>query len=130
MASPTAAGLAALVRQYFTEGWYPAGIADPARAFEPSAALLRGTMIASTVDVTTLGCSSVRPVPSRDQGWGLIQLDRALYFPGDDHGLVVEDSGDGFTASSERSVSRSVVVPDVGELKIVLAWSDPRIRYA
>jgi subtilisin family serine protease len=125
MASPTAAGLAALVRQYFTEGWYPAGVADPARVFEPSAALLRATMIASTVDVTTFGCSSVRPVPSRDQGWGLVQLDRALRFPDDDHGLVVEDRGDGFTTSSDRPVSLGVVVPDGGELKVVLVWSDP-----
>ncbi len=125
MASPTAAGLAALVRQYFTGGWYPTGVADPARGFEPSAALLRATLIASTVDVTTLGCSTARPAPSPDQGWGLIQLDRALYFPGDGHGLVIEDRGRGFATSSDVGVTRGVVVPAGGELKIVLAWSDP-----
>jgi len=125
MASPTAAGLAALVRQYFADGWYPTGMADSSRGFEPSAALLRATLIASTVDVTTLGCSTAAPVPSRDQGWGLIQLDRALYFSEDDHGLVVEDRGDGFATSSDRAVSRGVLMPTGGELKVVLAWSDP-----
>jgi subtilisin family serine protease len=125
MASPTAAGLAALVRQYFTDGWYPTGVADPAHSFEPSAALLRATLIASTVDLTTLGCPTARPVPSRDQGWGLIQLDRALRFPDDGHGLFVEDRGPGFLTSSDAAVTRGVEVPVTGELKVVLAWSDP-----
>jgi hypothetical protein len=125
MASPTAAGLAALVRQYFNEGRYPTGSPDVVRAFEPSAALLRAMLIGSTVDVTTLGCSTASPVPSRDQGWGLIELDRALVFPGDDRGLLVVDRAAGFEASTDSGVSRSVIVPDGGELKVVLAWTDP-----
>ena len=65
------------------------------------------------------------PVPSREQGWGLIQLDRALYFQGDDHGLLVEDRDPGFVSSSDAAVTRAVVVPAGGELKVVLTWSDP-----
>ncbi|MCK5378320.1 MAG: S8 family serine peptidase, partial [Acidobacteria bacterium] len=47
MASPGAAGLAALVRQYYSDGWYPTGAATPADALNPSAALLRATLINS-----------------------------------------------------------------------------------
>jgi hypothetical protein len=125
MASPTAAGLAALVRQYFIEGRYPTGVAAPSRGFEPTAALLRAMLVGSTVDLTTLGCTTASPVPSRDQGWGLIELDRALFFAGDEHGLLIEDRGPAFAASVDAAVTRGVVVPAGGELKVVLAWTDP-----
>src|SRR5688572_5914401 len=47
MASPGAAGLAALVRQYFSDGFYPSGAARAADGFNPSAALVRATMVSS-----------------------------------------------------------------------------------
>jgi hypothetical protein len=125
MASPTAAGLAALVRQYFTDGWYPRGLPVAAARRTPSAALLKAMLIASAVDMRSLGCSTARPVPSRDQGWGLIELDRVLYFAGDDHGLVVEDRASGFDSSTDAGVVIPVEVHRTGAMKIVLAWTDP-----
>ncbi|MCP4901817.1 MAG: S8 family serine peptidase, partial [bacterium] len=83
MATPTAAGLAALVRQYFVDGFYPTGTPHLSDRMLPSAALVKATLIASAVGVRELGCSSARHIPSPDQGWGVIQLDRALHFPGD-----------------------------------------------
>jgi subtilisin family serine protease len=41
MASPVTAGCVALVRQYFAEGWYPTGQANPGNAMNPSAALVK-----------------------------------------------------------------------------------------
>ncbi len=125
MASPTAAGLAALVRQYFVDGFYPSGAPDEEAGFAPSAALLRAMMIASAVDLTTLGCSGIEPIPSRDQGWGLVQLDRVLHFAGDLVRLLVDDHRQVFLSSADPAVSHAVRMRSPGPLKVVLAWTDP-----
>jgi hypothetical protein len=123
MAAPTAAGLGALVRQYFTDGFHLSGTARPADGFEPSAALVKATLIASGVDLSTLGCQ-VDPVPSRDQGWGLVQLDTALAFSGDAHRLVVDDHLTGFATPGDEPATTRVAVIEPGALKVVLAWTD------
>jgi hypothetical protein len=73
--------------------------------------------------MTTLGCSTIGPIPSRDQGWGLVELDRALWFEGDDHRLAVLDRppvlADG---GGEGIVVRHT---EAGPLKVVLVWTDP-----
>ena len=125
MACPTVAGLAALVRQYFAEGFYPTGVPTASDAFEPTAALVKATLIGSAVDLNAEGCTSVAPVPSRDQGWGMVQLDRALYFPGDATGLLIEDAKGQFHAAGEDPVQRIFRVNPPGPLKVVLVWTDP-----
>jgi len=125
MACPTTAGLAALVRQYFVDGFYPDGVENAESGFEPSAALLRAMLIASAVDLTTLGCDFIQPIPSRDQGWGLVQLDRALHFAGDNERLMVIDRMHTFADTDAASVRHSVELPDDGPLKVVLVWTDP-----
>ncbi len=124
MATPTVAGLAALVRQYLMEGWQVTGRKAPAVGFEPSAALVKAVLVASAVDLTTLGCSVIDPIPSREQGWGLVQLDRALWFEGDGHRLVVVDRSTTFEAGSEAESTR-VRQTGAGPLKVVLVWTDP-----
>jgi subtilisin family serine protease len=123
MAAPTAAGLGALVRQYFTDGYYPSGSARPADGFSPTAALVKATLIASAVDLSTLGCQA-DPIPSRDQGWGLIQLDTALAFTGDAHRLVVDDHLIGFASPGDEPATTRVAVTEPGPLKVVLVWTD------
>jgi len=125
MATPTAAGLTALVRQYYVDGYYPAGRPLPGSGFTPSAALLKATLIASAVDLTSLGCTGIEPIPSRDQGWGLIQLDRALTFPGDERGLWVDDEPNGFATDLDPVVTRRLRLSASGPLKAVLVWTDP-----
>ncbi len=125
MATPTAAGLAALVRQYYADGYYPSGEPTSSDGFVPSSALLKATLIASAVDVTTLGCAEAEPVPSRDQGWGLIQLDRALHFPGDSERLLVVDRRQAFTDTEQPPVGLRLELDQPGPLKVVLAWTDP-----
>jgi hypothetical protein len=124
MATPTAAGLAALVRQFFREGRAPDGRPEPGRSHDPSAALVRATLVASAMDVSTLGCTSARPVPSPDQGWGLIQLDTILPVPGSPRRLLIRDDRLGFTDAGGRGTT-SVALAAPGPLKVVLAWTDP-----
>ncbi len=123
MATPTIAGLSALVRQYFMDGWHVFGRRDLERGFEPTAALVKAVLVASAVDLTTLGCTSIDPIPSRDQGWGLVQLDRALWFEGDDHRMWVIDLHETFESETD-DVPVVIDVDRPASLKVVLTWTD------
>ena len=47
MATPVVAGVTALIRQYFVEGWYPNGMKNAADAFVPMGALLKAVLVNS-----------------------------------------------------------------------------------
>ncbi len=120
MACPTAAGFAALVREYFMDGFYPGGSENLADAFVPSAAMLRSMLIVSTTPMRNLA-----PPPERDQGWGRIMLDDALFFPGDAKRLFVDDAADAFSAPADPARSYSLEVLDGNEpLRVVVSWTD------
>jgi subtilisin family serine protease len=123
MAAPTVAGLAALVRQYFSDGFHPTGTARPEDGFEPSAALVKAVLIASAVDLADAGCAD-RPIPSPDQGWGLVRLDTALAFAGAGLRLLVDDRLRGFVSAADPPLRIGIVVTEPGPLKVVLVWTD------
>src|SRR3989442_6880441 len=66
MATPTTAGAATLVRQYFMDGWYPTGSPQPANGFTPSAALLKSMLINSGREMTGTGAYSFRATRDPD----------------------------------------------------------------
>ena len=120
-AAPNASAAAALVRQYFTEGWYPNGKKEPTYAFTPTGALIKAVLLNSTVDMT--GHSGY---PSPAEGWGLIRLDRALSFDGGPRQLAVNDFHHEYGLASGEASSRFVLVRGPEEkLKITLVWMDP-----
>jgi hypothetical protein len=86
MACPAIMGAAALVRQYYEEGWYPSGFANPEDAFVPTGALVKATLLNATVDM-----DGVVGYPSNQEGWGRLLLDDALYFFGDPRVLEAWD---------------------------------------
>lgn len=118
MATPGAAGLAALTRQYFMEGWYPTGQKVAANAFVPTSALLRATLISSAESMTNAG-----PIPDNCQGWGRITLDDALYFAGDSRGLWLRDETNGIGAAGDAR-SYPLTVGAAAPLKVTLTWTD------
>ncbi|MFN7976426.1 MAG: S8 family serine peptidase [Acidobacteriota bacterium] len=119
MASPAAAGLSALVRQYYTDGFYPTGVKNPPDAFTPSAALVRATVVNSAQRMTGAGS-----LPGRCQGWGRILLDNALYFPGDARKIFATDDP-GFPTGSTSSKDFLIdVVSGAVPFKVTLAWTD------
>ena len=121
MACPAVAGAATLARQYFASGFYPSGSANGPDAFAPSAALLKATLINSSVDMT-----GVAGFPSLQEGWGRVLADNALYFSGDARRMVVRDvrNLDGMVTGD--IVSLGVTVASSGEpLKVTLAWTEP-----
>ncbi len=121
MACPTAAGLAALVREYYVKGYYPTGTATPANSVTPSAALLKATLIAAARAME----SELTPPPSNQQGWGRLLLDDALFFPQDSARLFVEDAVNRFASSGDPSESYDFEIRSSAEpLRVVLAWTD------
>jgi hypothetical protein len=122
-----AAGLAALARQYFTDGFHPGGAADPADAFTPSAALLKAILVSSGRAMTgeNRGNPLAEP-PTNIQGWGRVALDDALYFTGDTRRLWLVDvaNADGLATGETFTTGFGVTSP--GEpLKLTLVWTDP-----
>ncbi|HEX9986821.1 MAG TPA: S8 family serine peptidase [Thermoanaerobaculia bacterium] len=125
--SPTIAGAAALVRQYYTDGFYPGGAANQANRLMPSAALLKATLIAAAQPVpyryNGVRRVAAAPVPSFEQGFGLPVLDEALYFAGDTAKLRVVDTPSGLAAAESASIT--VNVRPGTPFKAVLVWTDP-----
>jgi hypothetical protein len=125
------AGEAALVRQYYTDGFYPTGVASRSNIFNPSAALLKATLIAAARAVpndwsySAHGVVPAAPAPSYEQGFGFPVLDDALYFPGDRLRTRIADVplAQGL-AQGETATLRLNVAPDA-PLKVVLVWTDP-----
>lgn len=129
--SPTVAGAAALVRQYYTDGFYPTGKRNVAHALIPSAALMKATLIAAArpvlqrLDVVSGRKVSALPAPSPEQGWGFPVLEDALYFDGDVRRTRVVDVplANGL-AEGESHTIRVHARPGT-PVKAVLVWTDP-----
>jgi hypothetical protein len=121
MASPGAAGLTALIRQYYTEGFYPTGSKNSVNAFTPSAALLRATLVNSAVNMT-----GTTAMPANCQGWGRVLLENALFFTGQARKLFEKDDDTPFnTGSTNESRTYSITVNSSAQpFKATLAWTD------
>jgi hypothetical protein len=121
LATPHVAAAAALVRQYFMEGWYSTGTRRPENAFPPTGALLKAVLLNSTVDMT-----GEPGYPSDAEGWGLIRLNRALYFDGAPRRLVAQDVRRAVGLESGDTRMHTLSVNNRSEqLKITLVWTDP-----
>lgn len=95
MATPTAAGNAALLRQYLTEGWYGGGTKGSSTQFsDPSAALMAAMLINGAQSLTGVideynNGESMAPLDggifplSVFQGFGRVTLDRSMWFAGE-----------------------------------------------
>ncbi len=120
-AAPAAGAMALLIRQYFTEGFYPSGAATPADAMTPSGALLKAMLINSAVDMT--GIAGYYTV---SEGWGRILVGDALYFTGETRRLVVHDVWNASGLNTGQTDSRYVTVPSAAAaIKITLVWTEP-----
>jgi serine protease AprX len=112
MASPLAAGAATLVREYYVEG---EGHANP------SAALIKATLINSAVDISGYGNSNEeagQPIPNNHEGWGRIDVGAATT-PGKRQ--FVDNTGGVSTGASE---TYSYHIKPGQPFKVTLVWSD------
>lgn len=122
MACPAVAGTAALVRQYYTEGYYPSGAPNTRDAFTPTGALLKATLINSAVDMT-----GINGYPSQLEGWGRVLADNSLYFPGDDRRLIVREvrNANGLSTGRVQSEFFNFNAQAGNRVNITLVWTDP-----
>jgi MYXO-CTERM domain-containing protein len=126
-AAPIAVGAAALVRQYFMEGFYPTGAKTAGAGMTPTAALLKGMLINSAVSMTGTDNAGqgITPIPSNEQGWGRIRLDQALYFTGGARKLYVDDHRQGMPAGATTPFTYTVNAVEASQpLKVTLTYTD------
>ncbi|MDL1870070.1 hypothetical protein FBQ98_11665, partial [Gammaproteobacteria bacterium PRO6] len=120
MATPTAAGNAALVRDYLARGFYPSGTANPADAIpDPSGALVKAIMAAGAFKMTGSGAGAN---PGQAQGFGRILLDDSLYFSGDAGKLFIHDEDTGLQTGDVASFQLNASGGQ--RFTVVLTWSD------
>jgi len=120
MATPGAAGLTALIRQYYTDGWYPSGIENAVDGFTPSAALLRATLVNSAQNMT-----GTTAIPANCQGWGRVLLENALFFTPEARKLFArEDAGFATGSTNEDRTFSLAISSNTQLLKVTLAWTD------
>lgn len=116
MSCPAAAGATVLLRQYFTDGWYPSGTLTPADGFVPSAALLKSVLLAGADKGTPV-------IPDTRYGWGRVDLDSSLFFSGDYRKLAVVDDTVGLITGQYKEYTISV--PDsLCQFRAALSWTD------
>jgi hypothetical protein len=122
---PVVSGLAAITRQYYTEGWYPTGSAVAGNGFTPSGALLKSTMAVAGQQMqgTRADRKSEGTWPNYAQGWGRVVLDNALYFPGDASRLQVVDHKEGLDTGEAVEYTYYVASGAI-PFKVALAYSD------
>jgi len=125
MATPTAAGAVALVRQYYSDGWYPTGAKRASDGFAPTAALLKATLINSAVEMTGNSAydNGETRYPNFVQGWGRIRLDDGLFLQGDARGLLLDDHTSGIGTGS--TVTYALPIGDTSTpVEVTLVWTD------
>ena len=157
-ATPAVAGAAAIIRQYFMEGYYYSGAQgigpDPALyGFTPSGALIKAMLIAAAQPLSNIfqslnmegdyGATHNKPysianngaVPSYDQGYGRVQLNRVLH-NGDSSTnplslLVIgnfDSSGPHYAQldTTSQSITYSFTTgSNPSSIKVVLAYTTP-----
>jgi hypothetical protein len=120
MATPGAAGLTALIRQYYTDGWYPSGAENSADGFTPSAALLKATLVNSAQNMT-----GTTAIPANCQGWGRVLLENALSFAPEARKLIAKEDAGFASGSTNQDRTFTVTVNSSAEpFKITVAWTD------
>lgn len=120
MACPAVAGVAMLVRQYYMEGFYPDGIANPSAAMTPTGALIKATLLNSAVDMT-----GISGYPSDLEGWGRVLADNALHFAGEARTLFVVDERHAAGLSTGELDTHAVEVTTSAEqLRFTLVFMD------
>jgi len=117
MSTANATGHCALVRQYFTEGWYPTGAKNPANGFIPSAALMKAVLVSCGDTMATM-------YPNNDCGFGRINLWNTLHFTGttSNNPCWVVDEKDGLRTGEYRDYTIPVLAGS--PIKVALVWTD------
>lgn len=126
MATPVVAGSAVLVRQYYTDGYYPSGTATPANAMNPSAALIKATLIGGATSIIGFEADTglpIDPPPSFRQGFGRVFLGESLFLQSNPYSpkrMQVLDRVQITTGQTHQYCIKA----GGGPLSITIVWTD------
>jgi len=116
MSTPITSGSLALLRQYFTDGFYPSGAANAADSLVPSGPLMKALLLNGT--------NTGPGFDSKDAGWGKPWLANTLPFTGSDRSIrfwdVTHESG----LQTAGSHVYNVDVLAGEEFRATLTWYD------
>ncbi|MDO9019051.1 MAG: S8 family serine peptidase [Deltaproteobacteria bacterium] len=116
MAAPIVAGCAARVRQYYRDE----------RHHEPSAALVKATLMNGARPLTGPDANHRHPAPNFHQGFGCVDMRRTVPLPGAGFVLAFVDPWQDRAQWFPRPVYRGrFALTASGALRICLAWTDP-----
>ncbi len=116
MSTPTVAGGAALMRQYFYDGMYPTGSVFTLNQRNPLGAEMKAVLLNGTAFL---------PVsPDNTGGWGRIWLDSNLFFTGDSRDLRVFGLKNQNGLRTGEQHEYQVQVAAGAEFRATLVWND------
>jgi hypothetical protein len=142
MSAPVLTGLSTLVRQYFYDGYGPAGgkgfaggAANAGRRHNPSAALVKASLVngAERMRGWYSGDDGGQRAldgqwPSAGQGFGRVNLDNSLYFSNDPTNNWYRDvwraDTEAFPTGAGATRSYTINVAAGAPLDVTLAWTD------
>jgi hypothetical protein len=121
LATPHVSAAAALIRQYFTQGYYPTGNASVQHRRTPTAALLKAMLVASCEELN----AGAGNYPNNQVGWGLIKLNNVMPAPTAARQAAVFDvrRNNGVVAGAVPRIHQ-VDLAAGQPLRVVLAYTD------
>ena len=139
MATPFVSGSAAIIRQYFVEGWFVSGKRDPSQGFSPRASLIKATLVNSGVELVGIDRNSNDKDPlqtqmyDNNQGFGRVNLLSTLPIEGQNE-ISARFVNAQRLAHTGDHVSYTVTTKNDGNLacrknplSVTLVWTDPPV---
>ncbi|WIA11875.1 hypothetical protein OEZ85_011961 [Tetradesmus obliquus] len=124
MATPMVAGHAAIIRQYFMDGFYPSGAGKAADAHTPSGPLIKAVMMGGACDMkgNTEAYLPLEDSPSMRQGFGRLCLCSSLKLASKcNTNLQVVDRA----VIKDKETHKYCLRSTGGDVRVMLVWYDP-----
>jgi hypothetical protein len=133
-AAPFIAGAAAIVRQYFVDGWYETGKPDVTKGFQPRASLVKAVLLNSAEALLGIQDDQTKQLSSSfeydmNQGYGRVNLLKSLPIEGQNvlTGIFVNAKRISTGQEDVYDVKVSVNSGCNAPLSIGLTWTDPPV---
>lgn len=131
MSTPATAAAAAIIRQYFVQGWYPTGARTATNGFRPTGALVKAMLVNSAVPMKTFRYANgttrrLGLPPDGFQGFGRIKLDDVLPIAGTVNLYVVNNA----SLAEGNTLTYKFTIPKfwssaLEAFKATMTWTDP-----
>lgn len=132
MSAPVVAGNAALVRQYFGDGFYPCGVKGCGESITPSGSLVKAVLVNGAQNlkgVQFVPGGSVRTISEYDntQNMGDVRLNRSMPLQGENdiNTYIVNNKEIAVGETDFVDIEINTNGRSVNEISVALVWYDP-----